>query len=172
MGPEGEGPKARGVGTPFTVCEACGLGVHAGGSHDCRPDRGGGRGRKRDQGRKRSRRRVREPRGRKVGGSVPAAGCIVAEEPGCYELPDFSALGEGPYPPILLEAFERAGNGFVRWDQQVARTGYCCRPIRIKGSVEQVDRATGEVRMVYTTEGEPDDTLLRSTRKLGARARV
>jgi hypothetical protein len=79
---------------------------------------------------------------------------------GCYDLPDFSALGDGPYPPILLEVFERAGKEFVRWDQQVARTGYCCRPIRLKGSVDQVDRATGEVRRVYTTEGEPDDTLL------------
>src|SRR5207302_6106778 len=86
--------------------------------------------------------------------------CVVAGEPGCYELPDFSARGAGPSPPILLEVFERAGKEFVRWDQQVARTGYCCRPIRIKGSVEQVDRATGEVRRVYTTEGEPDDTLL------------
>jgi hypothetical protein len=159
VGAEEEGPEL-GAGTSFAVCEACGLGVHVDRSHDCRPAHGGSRGRKRDQGKRRSRRRVREPRGKQPGGSVPAAGCIVAEDPGCYELPDFSALGEGPYPPILLEAFERAANGFVRWDQQVARTGYCCRPIRIKGSVEQVDRATGEVRMVYTTEGEPDDTLL------------
>jgi hypothetical protein len=157
VGPEDEGSQS-GAGTSFRVCEACGLGVHVGGSHDCRPGRG--RAPRGDQTKKRPRRRVREPRGSKPIGSAPAAGCIVAEDPSWYELPDFSALGDGPYPPILLEAFERAGNGFVRWDQQVARTGYCCRPIRIKGKVEQVDRETGEVRQVYTTEGEPDDTLL------------
>ena len=84
----------------------------------------------------------------------------MAEDPAWYQLPDFSALGEGPYPPILLEAFERAGKEFVRWDQQVALLGICCRPIRLKGSVDQVDRETGEVREVYTTSGEPDDTLL------------
>src|SRR5207253_4362039 len=38
--------------------------------------------------------------------------------------------------------------------------GVLLPPIRLKGTVEQVDRATGEVRRVYTTEGEPDDTLL------------
>jgi Replication initiator protein, pSAM2 len=88
------------------------------------------------------------------------AGCIVAQDPESYDLPDFSVLGDGPYPPILLEAFERGTNSFARWSEQVARAGYCRRPIRIKGSVEQVDRATGEVRTAYTTTGEPDDTLL------------
>src|SRR5207244_7246645 len=58
------------------------------------------------------------------------------------------------------EAFERAGNGFRRWSEQVEHAGYCCRPIRIRGKVDQVDRATGEVRGVYSTEGEPDDVLL------------
>ena len=85
---------------------------------------------------------------------------IAAEDPSAYDMPDFSALGAGPYPAILLEVVERASNGFVRWDQQVAHAGYCCRPIRIKGHVEEVDRATGEIRTVYSTEGEPDDTLL------------
>jgi len=32
-----------------------------------------------------------------------------AEDPRSYDLPDFRTLGDGPYPPILLEAFERAG---------------------------------------------------------------
>jgi len=48
-----------------------------------------------------------------MGLRTAAGPCIVAEEPGSYDLPDFSALGNGPYPPILLEAFERAGNEFV-----------------------------------------------------------
>jgi hypothetical protein len=85
---------------------------------------------------------------------------VAAADPRSYDLPDFRTLGDGPYPPILLEAFERAGNGFRRWSEQVEHAGYCCRPIRIRGRVEQVDRATGEVRGVYSTEGEPDDVLL------------
>ena len=152
--PESPAAANGGTGSSFVVCETCGLGVHVDGrSHDCRPAGGPvgapGRGEKK----RRPRRRLREPRaGRRQSDVRTATGaCIVAEEPGCYDLPDFSALGDGPYPPILLEAFERAGNGFRRWDEQVARTGYCCRPIRLKGSVDQVDRATGEVRRVYTT---------------------
>src|SRR2546427_3507404 len=82
---------------------------------------------------------------------------VAAEDPRSYDLPDFRTLGDGPYPPILLEAFERAGNGFRRWSEQVEYTGYCCRPIRIRGKVQQMDRATGEVRDVYSTDGEPDD---------------
>src|SRR5437899_4075608 len=85
---------------------------------------------------------------------------VAARDPAAYDLPAFMALGDGPYPPILLEAMERAGDRFGRWEQQVIHTGYCCRPIRVRGKVEQVDRATGEVRSVYSTEGEPDDVLL------------
>src|ERR1700730_11889534 len=77
-----------------------------------------------------------------------------------YDLPAFRTLAEGPSPPILLEAFERAGNGFRRWSEQVEYTGYCCRPIRIRGRVQQMDRAAAEVRDVYSTDGEPDDVLL------------
>ena len=93
-------------------------------------------------------------------GARAARGGGFVNDPRSYDLPDFRTLGDGPYPPILLEAFERAGNGFRRWSEQVEHAGYCCRPIRIRGRVEQVDRATGEVRGVYSTEGEPDDVLL------------
>jgi hypothetical protein len=51
-------------------------------------------------------------------------------------LPD---AGRRPYPPILLEAMERAGNGFECWNDRVEHTRYCCRPIRIRGKVEQMD---------------------------------
>ena len=46
---------------------------------------------------------------------------VAAADPRSYDLPDFRTLGDGPYPPILLEAFERAGNGFRRWSEQVER---------------------------------------------------
>jgi hypothetical protein len=95
---------------------------------------------------------------------------VAARDPRSHDLPDFRTLGDGPYPPILLEAFERAGNGFRRWSEQVEHAGYCCRPIRIRGRVEQVDRATGEVRGVHSTEGEPDDVLLVACRRRAAGA--
>jgi hypothetical protein len=68
--------------------------------------------------------------GRRIADSLPG---VVARDPASYNLPDFRTLGDGPYPPILQEAMERAGNSFARWDEQVAHTGYCCRPIRVSG---------------------------------------
>jgi hypothetical protein len=47
-----------------------------------------------------------------------------------------------------------------RWQEQVAATGYCAHPIRLSGRTMHVDRATGEVREVYDTAGEPDAVLL------------
>jgi hypothetical protein len=37
---------------------------------------------------------------------------VAAAEPRSYDLPDFQARGDGPHPPILLEAMERAGDPF------------------------------------------------------------
>ena len=78
---------------------------------------------------------------------------VAAGDPRSSELPDFRTLGDGLHPPILLEAMEDAGNGFRCWNEQVEHTGYCCQPIRIRGKVEQVGWATGEVRGVYSTTG-------------------
>jgi hypothetical protein len=81
---------------------------------------------------------------------------VAAADPRSYDLPDFRTLGDGPYPPIPPGG-HGAGKGFRSWNEQVEHTGYCCRPIRIRGKVEQMERATGEVRGVYSTEEEPDD---------------
>ncbi len=40
------------------------------------------------------------------------------------------------------------------------RVGYCRRPIRLRGRVDAVDLATGELRTVYSTDREPDESLL------------
>lgn len=45
---------------------------------------------------------------------------------------------------------------FGRWSEMVRRTGYCRSPIRVRGSVTMAD--TG--RLVYTSDDEPDRTLL------------
>ncbi|MGH2709132.1 MAG: replication initiator, partial [Actinomycetota bacterium] len=62
--------------------------------------------------------------------------------------------------PLLWEVIERAP-GHDRWMEQVAHTGYCEHPIRLSGRIAQVDKASGEIREVYSTEDEPDATLLK-----------
>jgi hypothetical protein len=57
---------------------------------------------------------------------------------------------------------DRAGPGYDRWMEQVAATGYCDRPVRLRGRVDHADATTGEVRTVYDTEREPDATLLKA----------
>jgi hypothetical protein len=65
-------------------------------------------------------------------------------------------------PGVLAEVVDRAGHGYERWAELVAQAGYCHHPIRLAGRVEQADRATGEVRQVYDSEGEPDGVLLKA----------
>jgi hypothetical protein len=64
-------------------------------------------------------------------------------------------------PGVLQEVIDRAGPGYDRWAEQVAQTGYCTHPVRLRGTVEHADATTGEVRTVYDTEREPDATLLK-----------
>jgi hypothetical protein len=65
-------------------------------------------------------------------------------------------------PGVLAEGVERAGHGYARWAEQVAATGYCTHPVRLRGRVEHADAETGEVRTVYSTDQEPDATLLKA----------
>ena len=63
---------------------------------------------------------------------------------------------------VLQEVINRAGPGYDRWMEQVAATGYCVHPVRLRGQVEHADASTGEVRTVYATDREPDATLLKA----------
>jgi hypothetical protein len=65
-------------------------------------------------------------------------------------------------PGVVAEVIARAGPGYDRWMEQVAQTGYCVHPVRLRGQVEHADAATGEVRPVYSTDREPDATLLKA----------
>jgi hypothetical protein len=65
-------------------------------------------------------------------------------------------------PEVVAEAIARAGPGYDRWAEQVAATGYCAHPVRLRGRVDHVDPQTGEVRTVYSTDREPDATLLKA----------
>ena len=65
-------------------------------------------------------------------------------------------------PGVVAEAIARAGPGYERWAEQVAATGYCVHPVRLRGRVDQADPQTGEVRTAYSTDREPDSTLLKA----------
>src|SRR5207302_3865675 len=86
------------------------------------------------------------PQGRGGAVAVPT----VLEAAGVTELTD----------ELRRELVERAGNDFEAWENQVKGTGYCYHPIRLQGRIRQVDKASGEIREVYSTEHEPDRTLL------------
>ena len=65
-------------------------------------------------------------------------------------------------PGVVAEAIARAGPGYDRWAEQVAATGYCAHPVRLRGTVDQIDPATEERRTLYATDREPDATLLKA----------
>jgi hypothetical protein len=65
-------------------------------------------------------------------------------------------------PQVVAEAIARAGPGYDRWAEQVAATGYCAHPVRLRGRVDHANPATGEIRAVYSTDREPDATLLKA----------
>ena len=69
-------------------------------------------------------------------------------------------LGDEITEQVVAEIVRRAGNGYDRWTEQVEHTGYCTKPIRLVGRSEEVDIATGEVRIAYDTRSEPDNSLL------------
>src|SRR3954466_16193168 len=48
-----------------------------------------------------------------------------------------------------------------RFERQLRSNGYCRRPVRLRGRVDSLDASTGEVVATYSTEHEPDGTLLK-----------
>ena len=43
---------------------------------------------------------------------------------------------------------------FRAWERQLASTGACTHPIRLRGRIDAIDRATGELAPVYNTTAE------------------
>jgi hypothetical protein len=48
---------------------------------------------------------------------------------------------------------------FRAWERQLAATGHCSHPIRLRGRIQAIDLATGELAPVYDTATEPDGVL-------------
>ncbi|MDA0159578.1 hypothetical protein OM076_04820 [Solirubrobacter ginsenosidimutans] len=69
------------------------------------------------------------------------------------------AAGEGFTPELLVELAERAGQpDFPRLEKQLRSTGYCARPVRLKGHTE-VCGEDGRWRSTWSTATEPDGVL-------------
>src|SRR5512132_4339012 len=72
---------------------------------------------------------------------------------------------DGPIGPVLAQVLQRAADPeqWERLEREMRSTGYCRRPVRLRGQVDAVDVATGESRTVYSTEPEPepDSSLLK-----------
>ena len=52
-----------------------------------------------------------------------------------------------------------SGDAFARWERQLAATGNCANPVRLRGRIDAIDRATGEKATIYDTASEPGGVL-------------
>jgi hypothetical protein len=67
-----------------------------------------------------------------------------------------------PMSSVLAEVIARVSDEdqWARFERQLRSTGYCRHPVRLRGEVDGIDVATGEVRTIFSTANEPDETLL------------
>jgi hypothetical protein len=72
-------------------------------------------------------------------------------------------LRADPAGPVLTQVLERAADpdGWERFERQLRSSGYCRRPVRLRGQTDAIDLATGECRTTFSTASEPDETLLK-----------
>ena len=59
-----------------------------------------------------------------------------------------------PAGPVLGDVLKRAADPdeWERFERQLRSTGYCRQPVRLRGQVDAIDAATGEVVTVYSTD--------------------
>ncbi len=75
-------------------------------------------------------------------------------------------LSPGPYGPELGASADHSPVITLSWAEldteirQAERTGLCTRPVRLKGRIDAIDLATGELRSMYDTGSEPGGALL------------
>jgi len=98
-----------------------------------------------------------------------AAATVPTETDQLLDAPGRDPTGPAAVSPLLRELCARAGDlgRYERWCRQVRAAGYCQQPVRLAGTVEHADTATGELGSVLDTRGEPDGVLLKAcgTRK-------
>ena len=52
-----------------------------------------------------------------------------------------------------------SGDDLARWERQLATIGNCANPVRLRGRIDVIDRATGEKATIYDTASEPGGVL-------------
>jgi hypothetical protein len=74
-----------------------------------------------------------------------------------------TAVATRPLTGVLAEVLERASDSrqWERFERQMRSAGYCRHPVRLHGQVDGIDVETGEVRTIFSTATEPDETLLK-----------
>lgn len=71
-----------------------------------------------------------------------------------------TAGGTGPASGLAAGGARMVRPDFPAWVRQVARTGGCSHPVRLRGAAYATDTATGEVLAAYSSADQPDNTLL------------
>ena len=74
-----------------------------------------------------------------------------------------TTLAAQPSTGVLAEVIARASDPeqWERFERQLRSAGYCRHPIRLRGQIDGVHVETGEVRTIFSTATEPDETLLK-----------
>src|SRR3954468_11353170 len=74
-----------------------------------------------------------------------------------------TATVERPVGPGIEQVLARAADAdqWARFERQLRSAGYCRRPVRLRGQTAAMDTATGELRTTFSSDGEPDGTLLK-----------
>src|SRR3954452_25034195 len=74
-----------------------------------------------------------------------------------------TATIERPVGPVLEGVLARAADAgqWARFERQLRTAGYCRRPVRLRGHTAAIDTARGELGTTFSTEREPDGTLLK-----------
>jgi hypothetical protein len=69
--------------------------------------------------------------------------------------------GDGPESRASADELLKLASGedFARWEQQLAATGNCANPVRLRGRIDAIDRVTGEKAGIYDTASEPGGVL-------------
>src|SRR5262252_1772792 len=72
-----------------------------------------------------------------------------------------SLTGDGPESRASADELLSLAisDDFDRWEQQLAGTGNCANPVRLRGRIDAIDRATGEKATIYDTASEPGGVL-------------
>ena len=72
-----------------------------------------------------------------------------------------SLTGDGPQSRASAGELLNFASGadFARWERQLATTGNCANPVRLRGRIDAIDRATGEKATIYDTASEPGGVL-------------